>query len=145
MTNTNRLKDVSRFLDSFNRLSKVFASVDNFPGEISLSKLEILTIGAIGKEEELIMTKLASKLDVRLSTATGVVDRLVEKNLVQRYRNGGDRRVVRLKLTKNGRDIAARYQQQMEAVFIKMLGLLTDAERRSLVSIFEKLAREIEG
>jgi len=51
------------------------------------------------------MSELASALDVSLATATGVVDRLVEKGLVVRESDPEDRRVVRCHLSEKGESL----------------------------------------
>lgn len=135
--------DTDRFVDAFNRISNVFASIGDFPDGINLSKLELLTLEAISRQQGLIMTELARGLGIRLSTATGIIDRLVEKGLVERSRNGGDRRVVRLKLTDKGNEIASAYQEQMKGIFGKMMAVLSAQERENLVSVIEKIASQI--
>ena len=48
---------------------------------------------------ELTMSRLAEFLDVSLSNATGLVDRIEERGLVERSRVPDDRRVVLVRLT----------------------------------------------
>lgn len=86
------------------------------------------------------MTRLAESLGVRLSTATGIVDRLVARRLVHRVRNHGDRRIVRLSLTAQGKRIASTHAKQLRAAMARMLGLLSPEEREALVAIIDKIA-----
>jgi len=57
------------------------------------------------------MSQLSSRLNVTSSNLTGVVDRLVRKGLVRRFRSKKDRRVQHIEMTPEGRaahaDIAA--------------------------------------
>lgn len=57
------------------------------------------------------MSQLSSRLNVTSSNLTGVVDRLVRKGLVRRFRSKKDRRVQQIEITPQGRkahaDIAA--------------------------------------
>jgi len=48
------------------------------------------------------MSEIASALDVSLATASGVADRLVERNIVLRESLPDDRRVVLCRLSENG-------------------------------------------
>ncbi|HEY7590637.1 MAG TPA: MarR family transcriptional regulator [Candidatus Limnocylindrales bacterium] len=49
------------------------------------------------------MSRLAELLDVSLPGATGIVDRMEERGLVERSRVAGDRRVVLVQVTDQGR------------------------------------------
>lgn len=51
---------------------------------------------------DLHMTQLAELLDVSMSNATGIVDRMAERGLVRRVRVADDRRVVQVGLTAEG-------------------------------------------
>lgn len=52
---------------------------------------------------DLHMGHLAEFLDVSMSNATGIVDRMEERGLVERVRNPDDRRVVEVRLAPAGR------------------------------------------
>jgi DNA-binding MarR family transcriptional regulator len=54
------------------------------------------------------MSELAGSLWVTLATATGIVDRLVERELVTRENQLNDRRVVMCRLSENGLDMTDR-------------------------------------
>jgi len=62
----------------------------------------------IERHGELSMTRLADMLDVSLSNATGLVDRMEERGLIERSRVPDDRRVVRVGLSAYGRDLLAQ-------------------------------------
>jgi DNA-binding MarR family transcriptional regulator len=49
------------------------------------------------------MSQLSNRLNVTSSNLTGVVDRLVRKGLVRRFRSRKDRRVQRIELSPEGR------------------------------------------
>lgn len=51
---------------------------------------------------DLQMTRLSELLDVSMSSATGIVDRMEERGLVERLRVPDDRRVVEVRLTDGG-------------------------------------------
>ncbi|MBU4205129.1 MarR family transcriptional regulator, partial [Patescibacteria group bacterium] len=132
-----------RILDAFDGISRVFASMESFHGDASISKPELLALEAISREEGLMMSDLGKRLDISLSTATGIIDRLIEKKLVKRERNGGDRRVVRVVLTYKGRKTNLTYQKQKKELFGKMLGALDPEEQGGLIKILEKIAGAI--
>ena len=133
-------ENTTRIIDAFDKISKVFASMEGFNGEISLSKPELLTLESVSKHKELTMSKLAKNLDIGFSTATSIIDRLIEKKLVVRERNHGDRRVVKVLLSKEGETIISSYQEQKKIFFKKMTEFLTEVEQERFVIVLEKIA-----
>lgn len=72
-----------------------------------LSAISILVRTVVGPAE------LARQLDVSTAAATGIVDRLVARDLVERRPIAGDRRRTALHITDKGRDKHARYLRTM--------------------------------
>src|SRR5258706_14167974 len=72
---------------------------------ISMTHLHILWV--IEHHGELPMSRLADLLDVSLSNATGLVDRMAERGLVERVRVPDDRRVVIVPASAEGVPIRA--------------------------------------
>ncbi len=136
-------ENIELILDAFDGISRVFAAMESFPGDASISKPELLALEAISREEGLMMSDLGKRLDISLSTATGIIDRLNEKKLVKRERNGGDRRVVRVVLTGKGRKTNQTYQKQKKELFGRMLAVLDPEEQGMLIKILEKIAGAI--
>src|SRR5258706_14435274 len=72
---------------------------------ISMTHLHILWV--IEHHGELPMSRLADLLDVSLSNATGLVDRMAERGLLERVRVPDDRRVVIVPASAEGVPIRA--------------------------------------
>ncbi|MGB2853048.1 MAG: MarR family transcriptional regulator [Dehalococcoidia bacterium] len=81
------------------------------------------------------MSDLAAGLSVSLATATGVVDRLVERDIVLRESEPKDRRVVLCRLSEKGQDLTDvlwqsarnRTRELLMAITIPRLKLLNEA------------------
>jgi len=81
------------------------------------------------------MSTLAAWLGVTLATATGVVDRLVERGVISRQSEPDDRRVVLCSLTKDGHKMVStmwqsarnRTHQILDAMDVSKLRLLSEA------------------
>jgi len=81
------------------------------------------------------MTEIATALDVSLATATGVIDRLVERDTVIRESQPEDRRVVLCRLSDKGQKMIGglwqlarnRTKELLEAVDSSQLTLITKA------------------
>lgn len=137
-------ENTTRFIEASDKIRKVFVAMEGFTNDISLSKPELLTLESISKQKELTMSKLAKNLDIGFSTATSIIDRLIEKNLVVRERNGGDRRVVKVFLSKEGEKIMSSYQEQTKISFKKMIEFLTEDEQECFILVLEKIANKMQ-
>ena len=67
---------------------------------ISMTQLHILHM--LDRHGEMAMSRLAEVLDVSVSNATGLVDRMEERGLIARTRVPEDRRVVLVQVTSKG-------------------------------------------
>jgi len=67
---------------------------------ISMSQMHVMHL--LERHGELTMTHLAETLDVSLSAATGLVDRVEERGFVERIRVPNDRRIVIVRITRAG-------------------------------------------
>lgn len=132
-----------RAAQAFNGLRKIFTTMESVPVEISLSKLDMLSIYFLFQKGELTMSSLAKDLSIGVSTATGIADRLFDKKLISRKRNFDDRRIVKIKLTGKGKQIALVHQKQIEKALGKALSILTKEEQQNLILIMEKIAKKI--
>jgi DNA-binding MarR family transcriptional regulator len=70
---------------------------------ISMAQLHVLHL--LERHGELAMSRLAETLDVSLSAATGLVDRIEERGFVERIRVPNDRRIVLVRITAAGRQL----------------------------------------
>jgi DNA-binding MarR family transcriptional regulator len=109
---------------------------------VSMTNLHVM--GLLSHHGEMPMSKLADLLDVSLSNATGLIDRMEERGFVERIRVPDDRRVVLVRLTHRGastleeaeivrRDLIDRILRRLDAV---QLGRLA----QSLSDIHEAVA-----
>src|SRR4051794_25276484 len=110
--------------------------------EIELSPQEVRYIEVIGGfSPSCMMRELADRALVAVSTATGVVDKLVLKNLVRGDRVDEDPRVVRVALTDEGsRGYDAVVEMRMTCCREMLAGLNPD-EREILLLLMRKVAR----
>ena len=84
------------------------------------------------------MGELGAELDTPLSSTTHLVDWLVRANIVERVDDPNDRRIVRVRLTEDGRQI---YQDGMEynkKQIMKMLTIFSPEEQQQLLGLINK-------
>lgn len=90
------------------------------------------------------MGELSRALDVPLSTATRLVDWLVDNDYVQRQPDLGDRRIVRVGLTDAGRRLCAIGDEFMRKRVERWMRHFTPQERETLITLVNKLIDVIE-
>ncbi|MHB8876607.1 MAG: MarR family winged helix-turn-helix transcriptional regulator, partial [Myxococcaceae bacterium] len=73
----------------------------------------------------------------------GLVDRLEREGLAKRVREGKDRRVVHVALTKKGATAHGRMRGQMRAKLHGFICMLDPAERKTLLRILEKVVERL--
>ena len=87
---------------------------------VSHTHFHILSM--LDRHGEMPMSRLAEMLDVSLSNASGVIDRLEERGLVERIRVPDDRRVVLVRAT----DLGRRTMTEIEVLKEEMLQNVID-------------------
>ena len=90
-------------------------------GGMSMAHFHILSM--LDGHGEMPMSRVADVLDVSLSNASGLIDRLEERGLVERIRVPDDRRVVLVRVTDSGR----RTLSEAEVLKEEMVGRIIDA------------------
>jgi DNA-binding MarR family transcriptional regulator len=100
-------------------------------GSLSLVHLHVLT--TLETEGPLPMSRLADALDVSVASATGIVDRMEQRGLVERRHGESDRRIVQVHVTEVGRDVFQTIDAQRREHVSAVLERLTDDELASLL------------
>ena len=91
---------IERFFSILGRLG-LFSLLLDPANDLTLNQLTVLF--HLYYHGDRIMRQIAEKLRVSDPTATGIIDRLTEKGLVERFRDLEDRRRVIVGLTETGR------------------------------------------
>jgi len=84
---------------------------------------------------------LATHLGVRPSTVTGIIDRLVKLDLVERHADPDDRRVVRTGLTAHGQETISELTLESRAYIHSILERLNDAELDAAAAALTRMNR----
>jgi MarR family transcriptional regulator, organic hydroperoxide resistance regulator len=92
---------------------------------------------------DLSLSELSDKIRAQNSTVTGIIDRMERENLVTRERSKEDRRVVYIKLTTKGRELAREIPVEPMEVFKSALETLSQQEMKDLLRIMTKVAKRV--
>ena len=99
------------------------------------------TLLTIADRRECSLGDLARELDVAMSSASQMVDRLVGEGLIERRQDAANRRQVIIRLTENGEDLIARLRQGILEAYRNVLARMSEEEQEELVGAFESIAR----
>ena len=97
---------------------------------ISLVHLHVLTVLEGGP---LPMSRMAEALDVSVASATGIIDRMVERKLVERRTRPDDRRVLEVHSTRRGSRVFDVLAKGRRARLLPILERMSDDEIASFL------------
>ena len=106
--------------------------------DVTMPQLKIMVILYI-TGEPMRMSSIAANLGVTLATATGLVDRLVDRDIITRESIPDDRRVVLCRLSDVGSQMIGRVWHSVRNNLGEILGILPQSELVSLGAILENL------
>ncbi len=106
--------------------------------DLTLSKTEVFCLLWMERNTDITMTKIADLLDIPMSTTTGVVNRLVKKGYIERYRDENDRRIVLIRLTENGVMLVQEVKQNAAHYFSLVTEALSEEEKSILTTNLPK-------
>jgi MarR family transcriptional regulator, temperature-dependent positive regulator of motility len=127
---------ISRLFSVIGRLG-LFAVLLEADNDLTLNQLRILF--RLYYRHSLTMTEIATALAVSQPTATGIVDRLVDRSLVARDADPADRRRVIVVLAALGRERVEAMRCSGAERASKALDQLTEREQQALFDALEPL------
>ncbi len=115
------------------------------PHTISNHELFYRVSNTLYQKGNLTMGELSSALSVPLSTATRIVDWLVDNGYAQRLSDLEDRRVVRVALTDIGQEMHQTIESYIRQRVQQILSCLTLEERAILLTLVGKVVSALRG
>jgi DNA-binding MarR family transcriptional regulator len=104
--------------------------------DLSLTQLRLL---GILRDRRPTMSQLADFLGLDRSSVSGLVERAVQRGLVQRDISPDDRRTALISLTKAGRRQAKSIVEQVHGTLAPTVSALSGAEQRRMASLLTRL------
>jgi DNA-binding MarR family transcriptional regulator len=92
--------------------------------DISLAQIHV--VSTLHERGPMTVGAVAEALDISAPSVTGIVDRMVERGMVERVRAEDDRRTVRVSLSESGRAMAERIYGEGAAEMHEVLAELSD-------------------
>ncbi len=104
---------------------------------ISMTQLHVLHL--LDGHGEMAMSHLAEMLDVSVSSATGIIDRVEERGYVERDRVPTDRRVVLVRITAGGRRMLDDVEGLREEILDRILDRLDETQLQGVAAAMADL------
>ncbi len=133
----NSNSDIYEFL--LDNVQKIIVPEELITLELSISRFELLALQLSEKFQIITMSNLAQGMAVPMSTATGIVDRLVKRGLLKRGRSEEDRRVVTVSLTDNGKALVEDFKKHFRDFLDRIRSLLTEEEFETGLKLVRKV------
>jgi len=132
--------DCEKLADIFTVLQRCFLM--NLSKELARGKVsfpQYFLLGYLGLQRHLTMSEIAAKMGHTTAAATGLVDRLEKLGYVRRMHVSDDRRKIEVQITPAGLCLVAQIREDMVTSLGDMMRLLTPAEQRAWVQVYEKI------
>lgn len=120
-------RDIARVIDELNGVTRLLrcASTGRLVRQgVSMTHVHVLWL--LDEHGDLPMSQVAELVGVSDSNASGLIDRMVERGLVERVRVPDDRRVVRVRIAGGGRAALDEIQIIKDDLAIAILERLND-------------------
>lgn len=132
---------IDLFIDN---IKKLFFPEEWIEFDLKFSKFELFTMLYLDKRKEISMTELVEYINSPMSTATGIVDRLVKSGYIKRGRSETDRRIVILALTEEGSKLIDKLKEMILNYINTAIDELTEEEKQFMVNIAIKIMNNMQ-
>ncbi len=109
-----------------------------------LSVLQIQALCFLKQKENAQMSEIAEYFRIELPSATSLLNKLHQMELVERQADPKDRRLVRINLTDQGKSLLKQVMDERSKKVAKMLSYLSGEDKKQLFRILRTLSVELE-
>jgi len=119
----------------------IFEHVSELEQDFSLK--EHILIELIGQRNSATMSELASFFSTPATTMTSIVNRLIERGYLKRYRSEEDRRVVLISLSAKGEEYYQNHRQEYVGIFKESLVGVSEEELKITAKLLSKVKKAV--
>lgn len=113
--------------------------------ESGLTGPQLWTIKVIADTGPVKISELARRMYLHPATVGGILDRLEAKELISRTRSRQDRRVVRVTLTSQGKDLVVSSPEVVQGVLVMGLESLSDERLQNIAAGLEDMVQILDA
>lgn len=137
--NVHLAEELAEIATQLQRSFLVELSTEVNKGNISIPQYTLL--GFLNQTPGLNMSQLADLMRHTTPATTGLVDRLVEAGLVERYGNPKDRRQVLVRITDEGRELVEGMKRGIIRNILEIFNDLEPEDQEAWVRIYRTIVR----
>ena len=101
---------------------------------------QVVVLQSVRDMGEVTTGQVSERVSLSQSTVTSILDRLESRDLIERYRSVADRRVVHLRLTKQGRAVLHKAPSLLHERFVAAFTALKPFRQKQIVDVLEEIA-----
>ena len=140
----NRAEEIQRILELRDEITRHRVAWDLEPWlKLDISTPQLKALLLVSEEKGIRMRELAHRLGGSFSNATVLVDRLVERDLIERLAEPQDRRVVLVRSTEKGQHLIEQLVTSWQTLSIPLLETLTTEDLATVSSALRVLLKAI--
>lgn len=134
----NKADELTRYITI---LADLFEVAQQSSGEaVNLNKQECRVISVVGQFQPLMMREIAERSKLSVTNTTGIVDKLVRRKYLYRDRSDEDRRIVKICLTPEGKEVYEMEIENYRKVSQAILSALDEKEQQEMLRMMRKAA-----
>ncbi len=142
MQNDETLQMIKEFSNVFNEFnSKTFKFIDEQLNKTGLVRTHFRILQELAEEKELSMSDLSKILNVTKPNITGLIDKLVNMNYVERVSSSRDRRVFLIRLTDDGREFLNKAVEELIGASARLFNNLDEEDKELIKQTTQSMKR----
>lgn len=139
-----RIEAEKEIIQSFRLVFQAIQRHSNYVEKnFGVSSSQLWAMTELSTEPGLRVSDIAEKLSIKNATASNMLDKIQKKDLIDRKRESNDQRVVRLYLTKKGKDLLEQSNVPTQGAVLNGLGLMSLKDITQLQSGLETLNKNM--
>ena len=133
-----------RILNSIRQLVRVLRLFDReAQSKYGISAAQVFVLHALDSEDVLSLNELAERTATDQSSASVVVQKLVDSGYVSRVARKDDRRHIELRLTQKGRNVIRRSPPPAQQRILEAVDALSPRDRKAFANTLEQFVQDI--
>lgn len=115
----------------------------DFFNSVEISRSQLLMIMAIKSRQPCRLSDLSREMDISNPTASGLVDRLVQHDLVERAADHQDRRAVCISLSDRGEQLVAKFRHHSKERWQEILTNMPRQDQNDFIRILRDIRKRV--
>ncbi|MBN2168829.1 MAG: winged helix-turn-helix transcriptional regulator [Actinobacteria bacterium] len=142
----DKLEDFARIVNKYmtNLTRKAPHPMAELANEIGLTVPQAAFLVFLYESDASNVSDISRQWHISQSVATRMMDRLVDKKMIERERDRDDRRVVHPRLTKEGESFVKQVCSQRNKITKEIFSVLNEDERSLFLDLLEKIDERYE-